>query len=146
VAVALLTVGGNDLLQWLLLDPGPGIAAFAAALEAFVRDLPIRPVLLGTVYDPTCGDDARNFTGLPPALVRERHRQVNAAIADVATRYGTLVDLHAHFLTGDPSWFTSTIEPSLRGASEIRRCFLPHLIDIDPRQAEQWRAGGKRRS
>jgi hypothetical protein len=44
-----------------------------------------------------------------------------------ASRYGVLVDLHAHFLTGDPSWFTRTIEPSLRGASEVRRCFLPYL-------------------
>jgi hypothetical protein len=41
---------------------------------------------------------------------------------------GALVDLHAHFLTGDPSWFAYTIEPSLRGASEARRCFLPYLL------------------
>ena len=126
-ALALLTVGGNDLLRGLLVDSGPGIAAFAAALEAFVRGLPIRPVLLGTVYDPTFGDDARDFTGVAPALARENHRRVNAAIAGVAARYGVLVDLHAHFLGGDPSWYTGTIEPSLRGASEIRRCFLRHL-------------------
>jgi hypothetical protein len=53
---------------------------------------------------------------------------VNAAIAAVALRHGQLVDLHAHFLTGDPSWFTWTIEPSLRGASEVRRCFLPFVF------------------
>jgi hypothetical protein len=35
------------------------------------------------------------------------------------------VDLHAHFLTGDPSWFTKEVEPSLTGASEVRRAFLP---------------------
>jgi len=55
------------------------------------------------------------------------------ALADLAGRYGKLVDLHAHFLTGDPSWYTSTIEPSLRGASEIRCCFLAALGD--------WRRG-----
>jgi lysophospholipase L1-like esterase len=126
-SVAILTIGGNDLLQGLLIDPGPGLDAFAAALERFVRDLPIRPVHIGNVYDPTFGNDALDFTGLPPALARERHRQVNDILAAVANRYGTLVDLHAHFLMGDPTWFTSTIEPSLRGASEIRRCFLPHL-------------------
>jgi acyl-CoA thioesterase I len=39
-----------------------------------------------------------------------------------------LIDLHAHFLTGDPSWFTQIIEPSLQGASEIRRCFLHEVL------------------
>ncbi len=125
-SVAILTVGGNDLLQGLLVDRGPGIDAFARALDTFVRDLPIRPVLIGNVYDPTFGDDAEDFTGIDPALARQSHRRINAAIAQVASRYGTLVDLHAHFLTGDPGWFTRTIEPSLIGASEVRRCFLQH--------------------
>jgi acyl-CoA thioesterase-1 len=127
-AVAVLTIGGNDLLRGLLADAGPGLAAFAAALEDFVRTLPIRPVLLGNVYDPTFGDDARDFTGVPPALARANHARVNAAIAKVAARFGALVDIHAHFLGGDPSWYTGVIEPSLRGASEIRRCILQRLI------------------
>ncbi len=133
-SAALLTIGGNDLLQGLVLDRGPGVGAFAAALDAFVGRLPIRPVLLGTVYDPTFGDDALNFLGLDPATARANHRSVNAAIADIAARHGVLVDLHAHFLGGDPSWFTQIIEPSLRGASEVRRCFLPHLLDLAARQ------------
>jgi acyl-CoA thioesterase-1 len=128
--VAVLTVGGNDLLQGLLVDRGAGIAAFATALEAFLRALPIRPVLVGNVYDPTFGDDAGNFTGVPPALARANHARINTALAEVAGRYGALVDLHAHFLTGDPSWFTGIIEPSLRGASEVRRCFLQHLSSV----------------
>ena len=127
-AVALVTVGGNDLLGGLVADGGRGIAAFARALEEFVRDLPIRPVLLGNVYDPTFGDDRLNFLGIDPDLARANHRRVNEAIAEVAARHGTLVDLHAHFLGGDPSWYVQTIEPSLRGASEIRRCFLPSVL------------------
>ncbi len=127
-AVALLTIGGNDLLTGLVLDRGPGVDAFAAALDAFLRRLPIRPVLIGTVYDPSFGDDRRNFLGVDPALARANHRRVNAALADLAGRYGELVDLHAHFLAGDPSWFTSTIEPSLVGASEVRRAFLPRVL------------------
>lgn len=123
-AIALLTVGGNDLLSGLVVDHGPGVAVFAEALDSFVRSLPIRPVLLGNVYDPTFGDDSRNFLGVDPALARTNHQRVNEAISRTAARYGRLVDLHAHFLTGDPSWFTSTIEPSLIGASEVRRCFL----------------------
>jgi lysophospholipase L1-like esterase len=126
-AVALLTIGGNDLIRGLIRDQGAGIEAFAEALDAFLRDLPIRPVLIGNVYDPTMGDDARNFLGVDPELGRRNHRRLNDALAALADRYGKLVDLHGHFLTGDPSWFTATIEPSLRGASEVRRCFLREL-------------------
>jgi hypothetical protein len=43
-------------------------------------------------------------------------------------RYGQIVDLHHHFLNGNPSWFTHTIEPSLRGASEVRAAFLPTVL------------------
>ena len=46
----------------------------------------------------------------------------------MAARHGTLVDLHAHFLTGDRSWFEMNIEPSLTGASEVRRCFLDKIL------------------
>lgn len=125
--VAILTVGGNDLLQGLVVDKGPGIAAFASALESFVKGLPIRPVLVGNVYDPSFGDDTNNFVGVDPEIARENHKRVNAAIAEVASRYGKLVDLHAHFLRGDPSWYTHTIEPSATGASEVRRVFLEQL-------------------
>ena len=126
-AAALLTIGGNDLLAGLAADKGPGVKSFAAALERFVRALPIRPVLLGTVYDPTFGDDARNFLAVDARTARANHRRINDTIATVAARHGRLVDLHAHFLRGDPSWFVNTIEPSLTGASEVRRAFLGQL-------------------
>ncbi len=126
-AIALVTIGGNDLLQGLVLDRGSGIDAFAGALDRFLAGLPIRPVYLGNVYDPSFGDDARNFLGVDPALARGNHRRVNGVIAELAARHGVLVDLHAHFLAGDPSWLTRTIEPSLRGASEVRRAFLARL-------------------
>ena len=41
--------------------------AFEAALGDFLSGLRLGPVLLGTVYDPTFGDDARNFLGTAPA-------------------------------------------------------------------------------
>lgn len=129
-AVALVTIGGNDLLGGLIGDRGPGMAAFQQALDAFLEALPIRPVLLGNVYDPTFGDDSRNFLGVPPALGRENHRRINSVLEELAQRYGELVDLHGHFLKGEPSWFTSTIEPSLTGASEVRRAFLPHVLPL----------------
>jgi hypothetical protein len=127
-AVALLTIGGNDLLCGLAVDAGPGLDAFAAALDRFLAQLPIRPMFVGNVYDPTFSDDRRNFLGIDPALPRANHHRMNAILAELGQRYGARVDLHGHFLGGDPSWFVSTIEPSLRGASEVRRCFLPLLL------------------
>jgi lysophospholipase L1-like esterase len=126
--IALITIGGNDLLGGLISDTGEGIAAFSDALDLFVQRLPIRPVLLGTVYGPTFGDDRRNFLGVDPTVARNNLQRINAVIENIASRYGHVVDLHAHFLTGDPSWFTATIEPSLRGASEVRRAFLPYVL------------------
>ncbi|MDB5890870.1 MAG: hypothetical protein JWP47_1701 [Polaromonas sp.] len=127
-AVALLTIGGNDLIRGLAGDnTGSRVHAFEQRLHAFLKSLPVRPVLMATVYDPTFGDDARNFLGVPAALARTNHRRVNDIISAAASRYGKLVDLHAHFLAGDPSWLTRVIEPSLIGASEIRRAFLLHI-------------------
>lgn len=126
-AIALITIGGNDLLRGLIRDTGAGIATFANTLDTFVQQLPIRPVLLGNVYDPTLGDDSRNFLGVESAIARQNLQRMNTMIQEIANRYGQLVDLHAHFLTGDLSWFTATIEPSLKGASEVRRAFLPHV-------------------
>ena len=126
--VALVTVGGNDILGGLAGDRGPGIRRFARTLEAFVRALPVRPVLLGNVYDPTFGDDSRNFLGTDARIARANFDRVNAVIAEIAARHGALVDVHRHFLGGTPDWFTQVIEPSLRGASEVRAAFLPAVL------------------
>lgn len=128
-AVALLTVGGNDLLRGLAADTGPGLREFERKLQSFVRSLAIRPLLVGNVYDPTFGDDSRNFLGVPAPIARRNHQRVNDVLAQVAARHGALADLHGHFLRGDPSWYVRTIEPSLRGASEVRRVFLPLVLD-----------------
>jgi acyl-CoA thioesterase I len=55
---------------------------------------------------------------------------MNALLARLAAQHGALVDLHGHFLRGDDSWFTRTIEPSLRGASEVRAAFLPEVLRV----------------
>ena len=127
-AVALLTVGGNDLLTGLAADRGEGISRFEETLDKFLHALPVRPVLLGTVFDPTFGDDSRNFLSVDARIARPNLNRINRVIADLAARYGQLVDVHGHFLRGDPSWFTRTIEPSLRGASEVRAAFLPAVL------------------
>ncbi|AFZ67246.1 GDSL-like Lipase/Acylhydrolase [Deinococcus peraridilitoris DSM 19664] len=127
-AVALLTIGGNDLIRGLSADTGPAVEAFEQKLDRFLQSLPIRPVLLGTVYDPTFGDDRQNFLSTPAGIARRNHKRVNTVITQLGERYGGTVDLHAHFLSGDPSWFTSVIEPSLTGASEVRRAFLHAIL------------------
>jgi hypothetical protein len=128
-STALVTIGGNDLLSGLAADDGRGIARFESTLAVFLRDLPVGRVILGTVYDPTFGVDSQNFLGVPASVARRNHARVNAVIATVAgQRPGDrLVDLHAHFLRGRPDWFTRTIEPSLMGASEVRRVFINAL-------------------
>jgi hypothetical protein len=103
------------------------VEAFARALDSFLTALPIRPVYIGNVYDPSFGNDENNFLGVDPEQARANHRRVNAVLAEMGAKYGALVDLHAHFLKGDPSWYTYTIEPSLTGASEVRREFLPYV-------------------
>lgn len=127
--VALVTIGGNDLLRGLAADRSAGVRGFARALHRFCERLPLRPILLGTVYDPTFGNDTLNFLGVDARIARANHRRVNEVIADLADRYGALADLHAHFLTGRPDWYTNTIEPSLIGASEVRRVFWSVLQD-----------------
>jgi hypothetical protein len=129
-AVTLLTIGGNDLIRGLAADTGRGMREFESRLDAFLRALPVGPVLVGSVYDPTMGDDSRNFLGVPPRVARANHGRVNEILRAAGQRYGGFVDLHAHFLRGDASWFTRTIEPSLRGASEVRRAFLPQVLAV----------------
>lgn len=126
-AIALLTIGGNDLIGGLIVDDGRGIEAFGRALDTFLKELPIRPVLIGNVYDPSFGDDSQNFLGVDPRVARANHERMNTVLAELGTRYGELVDLYGHFLAGDAAWYTQTIEPSLVGASEVRRVFLRHV-------------------
>jgi len=128
-AAALVTIGGNDLLAGVAADrTSEGVSRFKQQLDAFLRALPVRPVLLGTVYDPTFGDDSRDFLNVDPRIARPNFDRMNKVITELAPRYGRLVDVHRHFLKGDASWFTQTIEPSLRGASEVRAVFLPAVI------------------
>jgi lysophospholipase L1-like esterase len=138
-AVALVTIGGNDLLAGLAADRGEGIERFKQKLDAFLRTLLVRPVLLGTVYDPTFGDDSRNFLNVDPRIARPNFNRMNSVIAELAPRYGQLIDVHRHFLGGDPSWYTQTIEPSLRGASEVRAVFLPAILKVRDEQYKQYK-------
>lgn len=127
-ALTLLTIGGNDLLLGLVVGDEADFTNFRRALRSSTSRLEHTRLLIGNVYDPSFRDDRRNFLSVEPVVARSAHRRVNTILAEEASRVGaTLVDLHAHFLGGDSSWFTRTIEPSLTGASEIRRTVLRAL-------------------
>ena len=123
-ALVMLTIGGNDLLQGLGLESG-ALRGFERTLRDALTHLRHTSLLVGNVYDPSFGDDARNFLAIEASAARRAHAAVNDILASETNRAcGTLVDVHAHFLRGDPTWFTRTIEPSLIGASEVRHAFL----------------------
>jgi len=105
-------------------------AAWSAALAPGTADAAGTGFRLWTFGDSVldCGRyNAYGVLGVPAAVARRGHERMNEILHRLAKRHGRLADLHAHFLTGDPSWFANTIEPSLTGASEIRRVFLAAL-------------------
>ena len=91
----------------------------------FLEELKIKPVFIGNVYNPTFGDDTKNFITSFPEIGRANHLKVNKILEKLGKEFGGYVDLHNHFLKGNNlDWLTSYIEPSISGASEIRCCFL----------------------
>lgn len=144
-----ITVGGNDLLSAFgrhQRSPlmGRVVRDIAEAYEFLVAEvMRIRPassVIVTTVYDPTDG------TGILPGvfdgagtLPLEHLETLNGRIRSLAreTTGLALADVHAHFLGHGVSapeadrwyWRRSLIEPSARGASEIRRAWLEALGD-----------------
>jgi len=150
-ALVTLTIGGNDLLS------AYGNRPRRELLERIERDIaeaydflvdtirgrfPNSTVILTTVYDPSDG------TGLIPGVyddigplpieVLHRFNDHIRALA-VGTPRALLADAHAHFLGHGVSapeserwyWRRSLIEPSARGASEIRSIWLTALQEAE---------------
>ncbi|MGH7629551.1 MAG: GDSL-type esterase/lipase family protein [Gemmatimonadales bacterium] len=132
-----LTAGGNDLLDAVLagrpLDSAvEHIRRRYTELVATLREeLPRATLVLTTVYDPT--DGTGRLPGFEPLgpLPLEYLERFNLHLRETARRTpgATLADVHRHFLghgvtapEGDRwYWQRNLIEPSARGASEIRR-------------------------
>lgn len=137
--LATLTVAGNDLLAALALA-SEGLDAIRrevvavseryAQLVARMRAaMPAARLVLATIYDPTDGTGLLwpNTPRLPIELLKQMNERIRATAR--ATRGTSLADVHLHFTghgvhSGD-SWYwqPNPIEPSFRGASEIRRVF-----------------------
>jgi len=138
-----LTAGGNDLLDALAggerLDKAVNriMRRYTDLVETVRDELPRATLVLTTVYDPTDG------TGLLPGLdtygrlplehldrFNDHVREKAAAMPGVV-----LADVHRHFLghgvaAPEPErwyWRRNLVEPSAKGASEIRRVWWEAL-------------------
>ncbi len=138
-----LTAGGNDLLDALLagapLDAAVGriVRRYTDLVEAIRDELPRATLVLTTVYDPT--DGTGRLPGLEAygRLPLEYLDRFNDHVRETARRTpgALLADVHRHFLghgvtaaEGDRwYWAQNLIEPSARGASEIRRVWWEAL-------------------
>lgn len=101
-ALTMLTIGGNDLLQGLLAGRPEDLDEFEQALRSALARLSHTYLFVGNVYDPSFGDDSRNFLDIDPAPARRALAAVNGILAaETARAGGQLVDLHRHFLTGE---------------------------------------------
>lgn len=141
--VVSLTVGGNDLFfSYVQGVRGHHLEMLVDGLRGAYKKLVLRlyerapnaVILLTTVYDPTDGTGSMNgMSNMPLQHLDDFNSTIRetAAIHD----FTRLADVHEHFLghglSAEPAnrwyWPQSIIEPSARGASEIRRSWLDAL-------------------
>jgi lysophospholipase L1-like esterase len=141
-----LTAGGNDLLDALAASEGLDKAVTRIVrrytdLVDTVRDELLRATLvLTTVYDPTDGTGRLPGLDTYGRLPLEHLDRFNDHVRDMAgaTPGAVLADVHRHFLghgvtAPEPErwyWRQNLIEPSARGASEIRRVWWEALDQL----------------
>jgi lysophospholipase L1-like esterase len=150
--VVTLTIGGNDVLA-AFGDTREALRVVALvrvrvaeALDRLAELMPAgRPVVVGTVYDPSDGTAATERVGLPPwpDLVPVL-AELNAGLREVAAGRGArIADIHGRFLghglrRGDPGqgdarpadrdlWYCHLIEPNAWGADAVRAAFWAAL-------------------
>jgi len=141
VSLATLTAGGNDLLGALALASEGADALrrevadiqhrFSRLVTEIRTALPNALLIIATIYDPTDGTGLlwRDREPLPIELLTQINEHIRAVTR--ATTHAVLADVNLHFLghgihvAEAESWYwrPSPIEPSARGASEIRRVF-----------------------
>jgi|AGTN01.3.fsa_nt_gi GDSL-like Lipase/Acylhydrolase. len=156
-ALVTLTLGGNDLLQAFRKNGSSDRNALASefrliperygtVIETIMTNVPDCVLILTTVFDPTDG------TGIMPSatsiysgnLPIEYLHQFNSMVVTLGgSHLLRLADVHKHFAGhgaecggADDFWYWkhSPIEPSLRGASEIRRVWAKTVEEIRNRK------------
>lgn len=145
--IVTLTVGGNDFLSSVIFGGGINCGAvdvFRSNLKEILETLRERYskclLILGTIYDPTDGIGDLSTPGVDIEEAYALFHAFNEAILDMGESYGAhIADIRSHFLGhgthhGDPTnphycpddpsyWYVQQIEPSARGAHEVRRLF-----------------------
>jgi lysophospholipase L1-like esterase len=148
----LMSVGGNDCLQGMLpptIDPDSDQAwkdwrtSYVDLIQGFKSRWPKLRIAVCNLYDPTDGTGqlqsqrARNVSSPTDVARTSLLSTMNRLIQQMAQENSwSLVNLHQHFAghgtlaldaharaTSD-FWFQRDIEPSQRGASEVRRKIL----------------------
>lgn len=140
--IVTITAGGNDLLGAIGYrgsdDAVKEIAdRLRSGVERILEKLPNAFVLIGTVYDPS--DGTKRLPGYQRTLDREAAwlDEYNDFVRTLSKSDERLkaADIHQHFMghgltvPEDERWYLreSIIEPSARGASEVRRVWLDAL-------------------
>lgn len=145
-----LTVGGNDFLRLLGsaheeddIDASLRndvvediLSGFREILRRLDARVPEGQVVVGTVYDPTDGTGVLRDGRERSSLLEYLH-DLNRSLEEISADFGArIVDIHDHFLghglsEDDPSqrwyWNPMIIEPSARGASEVRRLWVEEI-------------------
>lgn len=127
-----LTAGGNDLLMSLGSHWSP-VAAILERIGRIVKALPEGLLIIGTIYDPS--DGTKVLQGARLEREAEWLDEINDGIRALAGDRIRVADIHRHFLghgltaAAEERWYWSgsIIEPSSRGASEVRRLWLEAL-------------------
>jgi acyl-CoA thioesterase I len=132
-----ITAGGNDLLGHIGSrgpNPAPEIAErLRAAIHRVLEKRPNATILVSTVYDPSDGTnvlDGRGRLDREAEWLKDYNERVRRLVE--TDRRLKLADIHRHFLghgltaPENERWYLreSIIEPSARGASEVRRLWL----------------------
>ena len=142
--IATLTIGGNDLLEAFATsrtdrDMSQQVDHIMSDYEKIVSAVreaaPGATLILTTVYDPT--DGTGRLPGIDAVLPVRYLHTFNDHVTETAGRLTKtrVADVHSEFLghgvTAPPDerwyWPQSMIEPSMKGASEIRRLWLESL-------------------
>lgn len=132
-----LTVGGNDLLQFLLhkdYSPEKMFQNYENNLHNIIDLLATKirtfHLIIGTVYDPT-----RQMGLVVPQIVQKEEliKQLNERIFKLSDSTSIFIaDSYTHFMEhATDKWFILPFEPSATGASEIRRVFWDGLQRIE---------------
>ncbi|MBX9670709.1 MAG: SGNH/GDSL hydrolase family protein [Candidatus Obscuribacterales bacterium] len=147
-----ITIGGNDLLSAFRISQGSKTvkmaplfnelqARYKKVLHSIRAIFPQAVFILNTVFDPT---DATGILPTSSPLYSEKLpieflTQFNSVVKSSADDLSLLADVHEHFRghgaecgAADQFWYwkPSPIEPSYRGATEIRRVWHAALTEF----------------